>query len=133
MDRKLYWAYRGALQRCTDRNHHSFPDYGGRGIQFRFRDFQHFAAVLGPPPSRDHSVDRKDPQGHYEPGNVRWATREEQANNRGDNYEVRLTLSELARATHIPYHTLHKRIRILGIDPFDAVMQPVGALRRVAG
>jgi len=37
--------------------------------------------LLGPKPSPKHTVDRIDNDGHYVPGNVRWATRSEQNKN----------------------------------------------------
>jgi hypothetical protein len=58
------------------------PDYGGRGIQLRYTSFEQFLADVGPKPSPGHSLDRKDANGNYEPGNCRWATAKEQTFNR---------------------------------------------------
>jgi hypothetical protein len=73
--------YHGARRRCTNPQAKSWKDYGGRGIEFRFTSFEQFMKELGPRPSLAHSVDRKDNDGHYEPGNVRWATKLEQRRN----------------------------------------------------
>lgn len=76
----------GAKQRCTNPNSNAFADYGGRGIEFRFPTVRAFAEWvlynLGPKPSLLHSLDRVDNNRHYEPGNLRWATRQEQARNK---------------------------------------------------
>jgi hypothetical protein len=77
-----YDTFYNAKARCQKPSHVSYERYGGRGIEFRFESFQQFYAELGPRPSAQHSLDRVDTNGHYEPGNVRWATREEQAKNR---------------------------------------------------
>ena len=80
-------AYHGAKQRCTNPNHDSWKYYGGRGIEFRFTSFKQFLwDIGGPTPSPDHTLDRIDNDGHYEPGNVRWATRSVQAGNKRHNY-----------------------------------------------
>lgn len=76
-----YRVYAGAKARCTSLNVKCWPDYGGRGIQFNFQSFEEFFAEVGPRPSRAHTIDRLDNDGHYEKGNVRWATRAEQRKN----------------------------------------------------
>lgn len=76
-----YKAYCHAKARCNNPNDHKYPIYGGRGIKFLFKSFPEFYAELGPRPAK-HSLDRIDVDGHYEVGNVRWATAKVQSNNR---------------------------------------------------
>jgi hypothetical protein len=75
-------AFNCAKQRCTNPNDKGYKNYGGRGIEFRFDSFEEFYACLGPKPTPLHSIDRINNDGHYEAGNVRWATRSEQNKNR---------------------------------------------------
>lgn len=85
-----YVAFSSMRDRCENQNDPAWPRYGGRGIQVKFRSLEEFVAHLGKRPTPEHSVDRINNDGHYEPGNVRWATRQEQRNNRRDSilYEI---------------------------------------------
>jgi len=74
-------AYNNAKQRCSsDTNSPNYYNYKGRGIEFRFISFEQFFAELGPRPE-GLTLDRKNNDGHYEPGNVRWANRKVQREN----------------------------------------------------
>lgn len=80
-----YHIWRAMIQRCTDASRPGFKDYGGRGIRVCERwlnSYEAFLADVGRRPSAKHSIDRRDNDGNYEPGNVRWATRLEQNRNR---------------------------------------------------
>jgi hypothetical protein len=77
-----YRAYHDAKQRCTNANHKRYADWGGRGIEFRFSSFEEFLESVGPRPSSNHSIDRKDNNGPYEKGNVVWSSRSEQQHNK---------------------------------------------------
>lgn len=75
-------AYRSARSRCNNPKTNGFERYGGRGIRFLFSSFAEWFKELGPRPTPQHSVDRINNEGHYTPGNVRWATKREQVLNR---------------------------------------------------
>lgn len=77
-----YRAYQAAKRRCQNPNASDYAYYGGRGIEFHFASFQEFFAEVGPMPDKRMTLDRKKNDKHYERGNVKWATRREQANNR---------------------------------------------------
>lgn len=80
-----YRAWKGMRDRCNNPNTPQWADYGGRGIKVceRWNEFDAFFADIGPRPSPEHTLDRHpNNDGNYEPGNVRWATRKEQNNNR---------------------------------------------------
>jgi hypothetical protein len=114
-----YNIWQGIVQRCTNPKNPDYPKYGGAGIGLHgaWRDsFEVFLGCVGPRPSTRHSIDRfPNKHGGYEPGNVRWATPQQQSNNRTDNASLTLgdethTIAEWSRLRRIPASTIRKRL-----------------------
>jgi hypothetical protein len=80
-----YYAYMQAQQRCTNPRCQGWKNYGARGIKFLFTNFEEFIACLGPRP-KGRTLDRKNNDGNYEPGNVHWSTWQQQLANRRSRF-----------------------------------------------
>lgn len=85
---KIYNTWCNIKERCCNPKNTSYHNYGGKGIKMHesFVDsFETFYATVGDPPdeTKDWSIDRMDYTKDYEPGNLRWATPPQQAQNRG--------------------------------------------------
>jgi hypothetical protein len=83
-----YHIWSSMNQRCSVPTHVSFKQYGGRGIKVclewadKVTGFEAFLEYMGKRPSPQHTLDRLDPDGNYEPGNVQWKTMKEQNRNK---------------------------------------------------
>lgn len=106
-------------RRCKEEGETGYAAYGGRGIRVCERwdaSFADFLADIGPRPSAKHTLDRIENNGHYEPGNVRWAVRKVQQRNRRTNHHVTfngetLCLAEWAERIGISFGGLCGRLR----------------------
>lgn len=129
-----YGIYRTMLSRCFNPKVERYPEYGGRGIMVcdEWRGdggYERFLAHVGRRPTTDHSIDRIDPDGHYEPGNVRWAVKEVQANNKRNSVRVsaygrEMTMREASDFSGIGRTTLAHRLK-LGMSPEEAMTAPI--------
>lgn len=112
------WA--GIKQRCLNPKNPSYPRYGGKGITVCpqwANSFEAFFADMGPRPSPQHTIDRRDNARGYEPDNCRWATAIEQQNNTTRNRIVdiegeAMTLTEADRRGKLAasYQTVATRL-----------------------
>lgn len=117
-----YVAWLSMRQRCNDPAHSNFPRYGGRGVSVcdAWNDsYEQFLSDMGRKPSPNHSIDRIDVNGNYEPSNCRWATFKNQQNNRTNirfgmlNGEL-MPLSQIAERTGVPDRTIRNWMNTLG-------------------
>lgn len=83
--KKVWRAWIHIKDRCLNPNTIGYHRYGGRGITIAkewVNDFQAFFAYVGYAPTPKHTIERINNDGGYEPGNVKWATNEEQQANK---------------------------------------------------
>jgi hypothetical protein len=126
-----YRTWSAMKKRCFDEKDKSYTRYGGRGIGVYaawIDDFETFLRDVGPRPSKDHSLDRIKNDKGYEPKNVRWATRVEQANNKRTSVHITafgkaMTLAEWSRETGIKIGTIWARLKA-GATP-EQSLEPV--------
>ncbi len=75
-------AFHNAKQRCQNPKNPSYANYGGAGIKVLLGSVDDLVKAIGWPASSKVSLERINPQGHYEPGNIRWASKTAQAHNK---------------------------------------------------
>lgn len=132
----IYNRWQKMLSRCRNPQNKDFPYYGGRGIAVcdRWLKFENFFADTGTPPTPQHTLDRIDNDGGYNPENCRWATPNQQSNNR--RYCHLLTLNgqtlniqQWASLLHVKKSLIYGRIRS-GWTEEQALTFPLGTRQR---
>jgi hypothetical protein len=130
-DRTEYKIWRDMRQRCQDPKSINYADYGGRGIKVceRWESFIAFLEDMGLRPSGDHTLDRKNNDGNYEPGNCRWATRKEQHMNRRNTVYLefnnqRKPLKQWAEELGLDHYLIRNRLK-KGWSVEKALTEPV--------
>lgn len=117
------WA--AMLGRCSSPTNKQYPNYGGRGITVceRWLVFENFLSDMGERPA-GLSLDRKNNDGNYEPGNCRWATLVEQNNNTRANRRIvyrgqEMTVAQAIRAAELPTSPITIRRRLANGWPVE--------------
>ena len=131
-----YKIFYSMKSRCYNPKCNYYNIYGGRGIQVcdRWLDiengFKNFYNDMGPRPGKEYSIDRINNGGDYVPENCRWATLEEQANNKRTNRilefnDKKQTATQWVKETGIPFKTLTARLDVMGWSIEKSLTTPV--------
>lgn len=127
----IYNVWSLMRQRCTNPNAANYINYGGRGITVcdRWKSFQAFYEDMGDRTSEKHTLDRKDNELGYFKENCRWATVDEQQNNRRNSVFIeafgqKLTQSQWSRKMGVTRDMINHRINVMGMSPEQAMMNP---------
>jgi hypothetical protein len=116
---KVYTAWCNMKARCLKDTSPMYHAYGGRGITVcdRWKDsFENFLADVGEPSRSDLTLERLDPNGNYEPGNVAWASELVQRLNKQDTQaqfvDLKETLKELCNRSGVHFQKLFEAFLI---------------------
>lgn len=130
----LYLRHRNMIIRCYSPSCKDYVRYGAKGITVcdRWRKgeggksgYECFLADMGDPPFEGASIDRKDTTKGYSPDNCRWATIDQQANNKVSNrfLEIdgkKLTVKQWSKVSGVGDKTILYRLK-KGVDAKSAV------------
>lgn len=117
---RVYSIWASMKSRCYNPHNNRYHAYGARGIivcEEWKSDFASFYKYMGEPPTRKHSIDRIDVNGNYELGNVRWASTQEQSNNKRNSRKIEYhgetkTLTQWAKCLGINHAMLNRRLEL---------------------
>ncbi len=138
-----YWTWVRMHSRCENPNTRGYAEYGGRGISVASvwcgpYGYMNFLKHIGRRPSPKHSLDRIDTNKNYAPGNVRWATAQEQARNRRDTNHLTYdgqtrSYAEWAQLKGLDQDVLRLRLKKLKWTPERALHAPVRKIAKRGG
>jgi hypothetical protein len=129
---KLIKVWRSMQHRCYNTSQKSYKDYGAKGVVVCERwlgsnGFENFVTDMGEKPE-GYTIDRINVNGNYEPSNCRWASREEQANNKRTTRYLTLgdktqTLAQWARELGCTPSAILLRLKKMSVE--KALTTPV--------
>lgn len=133
---RVYRIWTNMKTRCLNKADIHYKSYVGRGIKICdqwVENFEKFLSDMGTPPTVQHSINRVDNDGDYDPKNCVWATNIEQANNTRKNHVIEFngtkrTLAQWADHTGINRSTLLARINKHGWAIERALCEPKNKL-----
>ena len=135
---RLYYIWKSMRQRCMNPNCKNYPRYGGRGITIypEWDDYEKFNEwALSNGYNELLTIDRIDVNGNYEPGNCKWSTSKEQANNRRTNHLLTHNgethnIREWAAIMGVSETVIHERLK-RGWSIEKTLTQPIRKMKGV--
>jgi hypothetical protein len=132
--KKEYEAWTGAKSRCSNPKSFAWKYYGGRGISFceKWRNsFQDFLNDVGPAPKKTDTLDRINNNGNYEPGNVRWVSKQKNLQNKRNAHLITFRgqtrhLWDWCERLKLNYNLIERRLNGYKMNPEQALTKPVG-------
>jgi len=135
---KVYRTWQGMHARCKAKGSAYYANYGGRGIKvcLRWANFTKFLRDMGMPPTADHSIERVNVNGHYEPKNCTWIPRRHQCRNKTTSVHLehdgrRMIASEWARELGVRPAMILNRKK-MGYSDTEILTSPKYGLHSVA-
>lgn len=129
--RSEHQVWRNMKVRCYSDKSPWYEHYKAKGIKIcpRWTKFENFLADMGPKPSPEYELDRKNGSLGYNPNNCRWATKREQHQNTTQNRNFTIDgetkcMAEWARIYGVPPGLVNKRVNRSGWSIVDALTQP---------
>jgi hypothetical protein len=123
-------------ERCGNPNHKKYNVYGGRGITIceRWDDFKNFMLDMGRKPDPKFTIERRDVNGNYEPGNCCWIARKDQGRNRRNSVFVvyqgkRMLLLDLVEELGLSRGVVYARLKA-GWTLAQAIALPVKSYQK---